>query len=100
MLLLTPEAAATVKQRFERLSSDLTAHSGGVPGLSAAISQGAGELASEVDGDATAFMQSWVAALDLLATSAALIAGNTNNVAVDLEALDRGSHVDLSRSGG
>jgi len=97
VLRLSPDVAATVKKRFESASADLLAHSHGVPGLSAAISDGTGELAGEVSDGVSSFMQSWSAAFDLLSTSTALIAGNTNNLAVDLTALDRGSDIDLGK---
>lgn len=98
-LLLSPHVADLVKKRFERASQDLSGHRDGMGGLSGAITEGTGELSGEVDADVLSFLQSWTAAFDLLSTSAALIAGNTNNLALDLEALDRGSQIDLSSSG-
>jgi preprotein translocase subunit SecG len=100
VLRLSPDVAATVKKRFETVSNDLLSHSQGIPGLSGAISDGAGELSGELADGVTSFMQSWSAALDLLSTSTALIAGNTNNLAIDLDALDRGSEIDLSGNTG
>ncbi|MCA1981795.1 hypothetical protein [Nocardioides nematodiphilus] len=97
-LRLTSQAAATVKKRFEHASQDLTGHLNGMAGLSGAISEGAGELSGDIEADVLAFLQSWTSAFDVLSTSTALIAGNTNNLAVDLDALDRGSTIDLSGS--
>ena len=98
-LLLSPHVAGVVKKRFEHASQDLSGHRDGMGGLSGAIVEGTGELSAELGDGATSFLQSWVAAFDLLSTSTALIAGNTNNLAIDLSALDRGSTIDLSGKG-
>ena len=49
--------------------------------------RGCGELAGSIEA-ASKFLLSWNDVFDVCSTEAALIAGNVNNFAIDLEALD------------
>lgn len=55
----------------------------------AEVEEGAGEFAHHIAGELAAFENGWDTTFDLASTSAGIIAGNTNNLHLDLTAVDR-----------
>lgn len=101
VLRLSPEVADRVRSRFAEAADSLEHQSSAAPRLGSSVTEGAGELSGSIGAEADMFGAAWRTTLEVLGTSAALIAGNTNNLAVDLEALDTGLTVpDIGGSGG
>ena len=65
-----------------------------IPGMRSDIESAAGEFSSEVSGYTGTFESGWKQTFEIASKCAGLIAGNTNAMHVDLNALDR----DLSHS--
>jgi len=87
-IVLDASTAETIRNRFDDLAAEfrntrtpLAAHYRG-------MTEGCGELAGSIESGASKFLLSWNDVLDVCSTEAALIAGNVNNFAIDLEALD------------
>lgn len=101
VLRLSPEVAERVRSTFSEAAGRLEHQSSAAPRLGSSVTEGAGELSGSIAAEADMFGAAWRTTLDVLGTSAALIAGNTNNLAVDLEALDSGLTIpDISGPGG
>lgn len=86
---MTDAAAAAVNNRFDDLAAELTNSCSVIARAASQMDSGAGEFAGSIgDGTAT-FAISWREAFTVCGTAAAIIAGNTNRLSVDLARLDR-----------
>lgn len=85
---MSDDVAAQVEDRFDNLAQDFV-HIGeqveaGVPQISAAC----GEFAADMESYTGNFATGWTTTLEIASTSAGLIAGNTNQLKVDLDKVD------------
>lgn len=87
-ITMSKEAAAKVVKRFHKAEDELSGVRGSITGLSLQMNAGAGEFSGVIDPGADAFRLSWRAFLDQCIDSAQIIAGNTNQLEVDLERID------------
>lgn len=90
-ITMSKEAAAKVVKRFHKAEDELSGVRGSITALSQQMTAGAGEFSGAIDPGADAFRVSWRAFLDQCIDSAQIIAGNTNQLEVDLDRLD-GDH--------
>ena len=88
-LRMTDEAAARIEDRFDNLSQDFWQLMEMVPDLTSDIETGAGEFADQMTAYTGLFKSGWEQTFEVASKSAGLIAGNTNALHVDLNALDR-----------
>ncbi len=88
-LRMTDEAAARIEDRFDNLSQDFWQLMEMVPDLRSDIEAGAGEFAAELTAYTGLFKSGWEQTFEVASKSAGLIAGNTNAMNIDLNALDR-----------
>lgn len=86
---MTDGAAKTVQSRFDELSAEFTNTVATVLEVSSRLNLGAGEFGASIGSGTTAFEISWREAFKVCGTTAAIIAGNTNQMSVDLHRLDR-----------
>jgi hypothetical protein len=88
---MTDGAAKTVTSRFDELSAEFTNTVTTVLSVSSGLNLAAGEFGPSIRSGVTAFEISWREAFKVCGTAAAIIAGNTNQMSVDLARLDRDS---------
>lgn len=86
---MSDEAAKTVENRFDNLAQEFWDLKSVMDTVEQSIETATGTLYSQCSGDVGDFRIGWRATFDVSCTSAALIAGNTNRMHVDLTALDR-----------
>ena len=86
---MSEAAARTVNNRFEDVSAEFFNSVGVIGTVASQLTSGAGEFSGAMaDGSAT-FEISWREAFRVCGTTAGVIAGNTNQMSVDLARLDR-----------
>ncbi len=93
---MDPALAESVHQTFQTMAADLQGHSTSISSARTDIVAGAGEFSSALSAEATIFSTGWSDGLDILSTSAGLIAHNTNQLSLDLTKVDRGGSIDIS----
>lgn len=93
---MTAEAAATVNNRFDDLAAELGNAAADLATIVSDIEAGAGEFVGSVSHGSSAFAISWREAFKVCGTDAAIIAGNTNQLSVDLAHLDRDASTTVS----
>lgn len=99
MVRMSDEAARKVKNLFGDLANEFSETGADVGAHASWLEIGAGQFSSEIaDGNAT-FEIGWRDLLNTGRLSAALIAGNTNALRVDLERLDQDYSHDYDLSG-
>ena len=89
VMRMTDEAAATVEDRFDNLAQDFWQLMEMVPGMRTDVETAAGEFSSDISGYLGTFESGWKSTFEIGSKSAALIAGNTNAMHIDVNALDR-----------
>jgi hypothetical protein len=94
-VVLDPAEADRVRNRFNDLSAEFANTRSPLRSAYSSVTAACGELSSSIDGGASKFLLSWNDVFDVCSTEAALIAGNINNMRVDLEALDRDSRTSI-----
>lgn len=92
---MTEETAQRVRTRFEATGRDLTDAGEALAAFRLDLTEGAGQFAGEIAEAAGDFRDSWRAVYEVCGDAAALIAGNTNALHVDLGRLDRGAGITL-----
>jgi hypothetical protein len=85
---MTAAAASRVKEQFDDLAAEFENSKIAIQGMSEQIETGCDEFAGSIESGRAAFDMSWQDAFQFCHTSSALIAGNTNAMKVDLDALD------------
>lgn len=88
---MSDEAVRTVKKRFRTTALEAYGASEDLPDALEQLGSAAGPFYAELAGGATPFTASWQATLEVIRTEAQLIAGNVNNLSIDLDRLDDGS---------
>ncbi|MEP7089541.1 MAG: hypothetical protein ABI776_05470 [Nocardioidaceae bacterium] len=92
---MTDAAARIVTTRFEELSAEFTNTVPSLVAVSAQLNLAAGEFGSDLGPGTGAFEISWREAFRVCGTTAAIIAGNTNQMSVDLSRLDRDASTEI-----
>ncbi len=93
---MTAEAAATVNNRFDDLAAELGNAAADLATVVSDIEAGAGEFVGSISHGSSVFAISWREAFKVCGTDAAIIAGNTNQLSVDLAHLDRDASTTIS----
>lgn len=86
---MSPEVAGQVRGRFSDLSAEFTNSVRTVAEIVTSIEIGTGEFGKAIADGTGAFDISWREAFAVCGTTSAVIAGNTNRLSIDLDALDR-----------
>ena len=86
---MTDAAAATIEDRFDNLSQDFWNLMDMTPTARADIDAGCGEFASEMAAYAPNFESAWKQCFEVASKTCGLIAGNTNAMHLNVEAVDR-----------
>jgi hypothetical protein len=86
---MSAAAAATVTSRFHDLSAEFTNSVRTVVEVATRLDLGAGEFGPEISSGTSAMDIAWHEAFKVCGTTAAIIAGNTNQMSLDLSRLDR-----------
>lgn len=86
---MTAAAANKIIDRFNNLSNEFAHSRGDVSTNAASITTAAGEFSGSIEDQTTAFELAWRETFDVGRESAGLIAGNTNGLKVDLDAIDQ-----------
>lgn len=93
---MTDAAATTVKERFNDLAAEFDNTKAEIKVHAADMMTAAGEFSGSMTAGAAAFDMSWQDCFEFCSTSAALIAGNTNAMKVDLAALDQDTRTTIT----
>lgn len=88
-ITMSPEVAAQVEDRFDNLSQDFYNLSDLISTARTTVEAGCGDFAADMQAYTATFESGWTQTFDIGSESAGLIAGNTNQLQVDLEAVDR-----------
>lgn len=88
-ITMSPEVAAQVEDRFDNLSQDFFNLSDLISTARITIESACGEFTADMQAYTPNFENGWTQTFDIASESAGLIAGNTNRLQVDLEAVDR-----------
>lgn len=86
---MSPEVAAQVEDRFDNLSQDFYNLSRLIKTARSNIESGCGTFAPDMEAFTPNFENGWILTFDIGSECAGLIAGNTNQLQVDLEKVDR-----------
>lgn len=86
---MSPEVAAQVEDRFDNLSQDFFKLSELIGTARDTVESACGSFASDMQAFTPNFESGWTTTFDIGSESAGLIAGNTNQLQVDLEKVDR-----------
>lgn len=86
---MSDAAARVVNDRFDNLAAEFDNSRGVIAGIAEKMVSGTGQFSGSMSDGAATFAISWRECFSLCSTSAAIIAGNTNRLKVDLEELDR-----------
>jgi len=86
---MTDAAAAKVKEQFNDLAAEFDNSRREIKSCASQMQTACGEFGDVMMPGAAAFDMSWQDAFDFCSTGAALIAGNTNAMQVDLNQLDQ-----------
>ena len=89
VIRMSPEVAAQVEDRFDNLSQDFYNLSDLISTARVTIESGCGDFAGDMRAYTPNFENGWTLTFDIGSECAGLIAGNTNTLQVDLEAIDR-----------
>ena len=85
---MTDEAAAKVVKRFTKAAEELDGARNDIPSMRQSMETGAGEFSGALSSHAHGFEISWRQFFDQCGDSARIIAGNTNQLKVDLDRID------------
>lgn len=88
---MSDEAVRTVKKRFRTTAQVVYGAADDLPDALSDLVTAAGQFQGEISGGVTPFTASWQTTFDLVETEARTIAGNVNNLSVDLSRLDDGA---------
>lgn len=86
---MTDEAAATIEDRFDNLAQDFWNLMDMTPTARTDIEEGCGEFLSDMAAYTPVFESAWKQCFEVGSKTCGLIAGNTNAMHVNLEAIDR-----------
>ena len=86
---MTDEAAATIEDRFDNLSQDFWNLMEMTPTARADVEDGCGEFSSDMAAYTSTFESAWKQCFEVGSKTCGLIAGNTNEMHINLEAVDR-----------
>lgn len=86
---MTAAAASKVKEQFNDLAAEFDNSKSEIKTYATQMQTACGEFSDSMTSGAAAFDMSWQDAFEFCSTSSALIAGNTNAMKVDLDALDQ-----------
>lgn len=86
---MTDEAAAKIEDRFDNLSQDFWNLRDMTSTARADIETGCGEFSGEMAAYTPNFESAWEQTFELVSKTCGLIAGNTNALHLNLEAIDR-----------
>lgn len=86
---MTDAAARVVNNRFDDLAAEFDNSRTVVSGIADRMLAGAGEFGDVLSAGAGTFDISWRECFSLCCTSAGVIAGNTNQLKVSLDAIDQ-----------
>lgn len=86
---MSDEVAAQVEDRFDNLSQDFFNLATLVVTARHQVEGACGEFSSDMQAHTPTFESGWKGTFEIASESAGLIAGNTNKLKVDLEAVDR-----------
>jgi hypothetical protein len=86
---MSDDVAAQVEDRFDNLSQDFFNLAEMIKSARIKIEAGCGVFAADMQAHTPAFESGWTGTFDIASQCAGLIAGNTNTLKVDLEAVDR-----------
>lgn len=85
---MTEAAARQVRNRFDDLAAAFRNTRGELETITGLLDEAAGEFAGSMAAGSGAFAVSWREAFSVCSRTSAVIAGNTNQLAVDLDRLD------------
>lgn len=88
---MSDEAVREVKKRFRTTALEAYGAAEDLPDAFEQVGRAAGQFYAELAGGAAPFTASWQATLELIQVEAKLIAGNVNNLSIDLDRLDSGN---------
>lgn len=86
---MSAAAAARINDQFDNLSAEFDNTRTYISSYADKMLAGAGELSGSMETGAGTFDISWRDTFEVCSTSAALIAGNTNQFSIDLSRLDK-----------
>ncbi|MDZ5619214.1 hypothetical protein [Nocardioides bizhenqiangii] len=89
VIRMSPEVAAQVEDRFDNLAQDFFNLSDLVVTARHQLDGACGDFSSDMQGYTQTFESGWSQTFDIASECAGLIAGNTNQVMVDLQKVDR-----------